>query len=115
MSLLSELKTIIETRNIPVETGVFKNNAPELYAVLTPMNDELSCFADNMPEHERQAVRVSIYDKGNYNAVKKALTLAFLAADMTITDRRYVAHEDDTGYHHYVIDVEKLYPFELEE
>ncbi len=115
MSLLSELKTILEARNILVETGVFKNNAPAFYTVLTPMNDDLTAFSDDMPEHELQSVRVSIFDKGNYNATKIALTLAFLAADMTITERRYVGHEDDSGYHHYVIDVEKLYKFELEE
>lgn len=113
MSLLSELKTIIEARNIPVETGVFSNTAPDTYVVLTPLTDELSLYADNLPEHEVQEVRVSLYDKGNYNATKNALTRAFLAADITITDRRYIGREDDTGYNHYAIDVAKLY--ELEE
>ena len=32
---------------------------------------------------------------------------------MTITDRRYIGHEDDTGYHHYAIDV--AHHYELEE
>ena len=32
-----------------------------------------------------------------------------LTAGFTITDRRYIAHEDDTGYHHYAIDVAKEY------
>ena len=30
----------------------------------------------------------------------------------TISDRRYIAHEDDTGYHHYAIDVAKSYETE---
>ena len=30
----------------------------------------------------------------------------------TITDRRYIGHEDDTGYHHYAIDVAKYYILE---
>ena len=113
MSLLSELKTIIEAKNIPVETGVFIGTAPEVYVVLTPLIDRLSLFADNTPEHEVQEVRVSLYDKGNYNATKTALTRAFIKADITSTDRRYIGREDDTGYNHYAIDVAKLY--ELEE
>jgi len=36
-----------------------------------------------------------------------------LQADFIISDRRYVGHEGDTGYHHYAIDVAKNY--ELEE
>ena len=115
MSLLSELKTIIEARNIPVETGVFKDSAPDCYAVLTPLTDELSLYADDAPEHEVQEVRVSLFDKGNYNATKNALTRAFLAAGITITDRRYLGHEDDTGYYHYSVDVAELFNFSQEE
>ena len=36
-------------------------------------------------------------------------------ADITITDRRYIAHEDDTGYHHFAIDVAKDYEYLMEE
>ena len=35
MSLLSEINTIIETLEIPVETGGFGNPAPDRYVVLT--------------------------------------------------------------------------------
>lgn len=115
MSLLSELKTIIEAKNIPVETGVFSDTAPDTYVVLTPLIDRLSLFADNTPEHEVQEVRVSLYDKGNYNATKTALTRVFIKSDITITDRRYIGREDDTGYNHYAIDVAKLYEFQEEE
>ena len=37
MSLLAEVKTIIETGKIPVETGVFSDVTPSTYAVLTPL------------------------------------------------------------------------------
>jgi len=43
---------------------------------------------------------------------KGQLSNALLAADFVITDRRYIGHEDDTGYHHYAIDVAKLYRLE---
>nr|WP_278532777.1 hypothetical protein [Dehalococcoides mccartyi] len=46
-------------------------------------------------------------------SLKNQIVRALLDADFTITDRRYIGHEDDTGYHHYAIDVAKNY--ELEE
>lgn len=112
MSLLSELKSVIEARNIPIETGVFGDTAPDCYAVLTPMTDELILYSDNSPEREIQEVRVSLFDKGNYNSLKNLLTHDFLCADITITDRRLVGHEDDTGYFHYIFDTAKTYKLE---
>lgn len=44
--------------------------------------------------------------------IKNTLARALLAADVTVTDRRYIGHEDDTGYHHYAIDVAKSYVWE---
>lgn len=43
---------------------------------------------------------------------KKQLSKALLTADFVITERRYIGHEDDTGFHHYAIDVAKLYETE---
>jgi len=31
---------------------------------------------------------------------------------MTITDRRYIGYENDTGYHHYAVDVAHYYEME---
>ena len=39
-------------------------------------------------------------------------TMALLAAGITMTDRRYIGHEDDTGYHHFAIDAAKHYEME---
>ena len=60
MSLLSELKTIISSLGIPVETGVFSDNAPDEYTVLIPLNDEFDLHADNQPGVDIQGVRISI-------------------------------------------------------
>ena len=46
--------------------------------------------------------------------MKSKIVGALLAADFTITDRIYIGHEDDTGYHHYAIDVAKIYPIKEE-
>ena len=109
--ILEELKDIAMECELPVETGVFSDTAPDRYAVLTPLSDEFALHADDRPRCDVQAVRVSLYDKGNYIKIKNTLVSLLLSADMTITDRRYIGHEDDTGYHHYAIDVAKQYSF----
>ncbi len=112
MSLLSELKTVIEAVGLPVETGVFSDEPPDEYVVVTPLADTYELHADNLPEYEIQEARLSLFSRGNYLKRKKQLSKALLAADFSITDRRYIGHEDDTGYHHYAIDVAKLYRLE---
>ena len=112
MSLLSELKTVIEAVGLPVETGVFSDEPPDEYVVVTPLADTYELHADNLPEYEIQEARLSLFSRDNYLKRKKQLSKALLAADFSITDRRYIGHEDDTGYHHYAIDVAKLYGLE---
>ena len=113
MSLLSEVKSIIENNDIPVETGVFSDVPPDTYAVLTPLSDSFDIHADNQPGVDVQEVRLSLFSKDNYLKIKNRLVKAMLNADITVTNRRYIGHEDDTGYHHYAIDVAQIY--ELEE
>ena len=52
MSLLSELKTIIESLGVPVETGIFSDTPPDRYAVLTPLSDTYELFSDNRPDRK---------------------------------------------------------------
>ena len=111
MSLLSELNTIISPL-VPLETGVFSDPAPDKYAVITPMVDTFELYTDDKPRHEIQESRISLFDKGSYTALKNQIVRILLDADFIITDRRYVGHEDDTGYHHYAIDVAKNYELE---
>lgn len=112
MSLLSELNTIAEGCGVPVETGVFSDAAPGTYLVLTPLSDSFDLHADNRPGIDTQEVRLSLFCKENYMKIKNRLVKAALNADMTITDRRYIGFETDTGYHHYAIDVAKSYVWE---
>lgn len=109
MSILAEINSVVSALNIPIETGVFSEAAPDEYVVITPLADSYELHADNAPSFETQEARLSLFSKGNYMKWKKQLSKALLSADFTITDRRYIGHEDDTGYHHYVIDVVKLY------
>ncbi len=112
MSLLSELNTIAGSYGIPVETGVFTDPAPDTYLVLTPLSDTFDLHADDRPGIDTQEVRLSLFCRENYMKIKNTLARALLAADVTVTDRRYIGHEDDTGYHHYAIDVAKSYAWE---
>ncbi len=113
MSILSELNTLFEAANIPVETGVFSGVPPDEYMVLTPLTDTFAVYGDNKPLADINEVRISLFSKNNYLQRKNQLVRMLLQADFVITDRRYIGHEDDTGYHHYAIDVAKYY--ELEE
>ena len=114
MSLLSDLQTIVESCGVSVETGVFSGKAPDTYLVITPLSDSFALHADNVPGCETQEARLSLFTKGSYTKPKNALVRALRGADFYITDRRYLGHEDDTGYHNYAIDVAKLYELEEE-
>ena len=113
MILLSDLQTIAKSCGVPVETGVFSGKAPDTYLVITPLSDSFDLHADNQPSIDVQEVRLSLFCKENYTKIKNQLVKAVLNADMTITDRRYIGFETETGYHHYAIDVAQIY--ELEE
>jgi hypothetical protein len=112
MSLLSELNTLLDALPIPVETGIFSGKAPETYVVITPLSDSFALHADDHPSVEVQEARVSLFSQANYRPFKRAIERALLASAIIITDRHYVGHEDDTGYHHYAIDVAKHYVWE---
>ena len=112
MSLLSDLNATLEPVGIPLETGVFSDAAPDQYIVLVPLGDSFDLHADNAPGVDVQEVRVSIYTKGGYTAVKNKVVRALLKADLTITSRQYIGYETDTGYHHYNVDVAHFYELE---
>lgn len=111
MSILAELNTIL-TPILPVETGVFSEKAPDEYLVLTPMTDEFALFGDNKPLMDVSEVRISLFSKGNYQQRKQQITAALLSAEFTITDRRYIGYETDSGYHNFALDAAKEYELE---
>jgi len=112
MNILSQLYSVLSELDIPIETGVFKDEAPERYMVIVPMVDTFDLHADNAPEIDVQEVRLSLYCQGNYTKDKNALVKVLLAHDFTITDRRYIGYETETGYHHYAVDVAQYYEME---
>jgi hypothetical protein len=111
MSLLEELNTLI-LPIVPIETGLFSDSPPDEYLVITPLVDTFELHGDNSAGYEIQEARLSIFVKGTFTKLKNIIVRSLLSADFTITDRRYINHEDDTGFHHYAIDVAKLYKLE---
>jgi len=114
MSILEELNTLLSPA-LPVETGVFSGAPPDEYLVITPLADVFAMFGDNKPLMDVSEARLSLFSKGNYQRRKRQITRALLGADFTVTDRRYIGHEDDSGYHHFAIDVAKQYEMEAGE
>lgn len=112
MSVFEELNALLESMGISVETGVFSDSIPVAYVVLTPLSDTFDCFADNKPQAEVNEVRLSLFSKTNYLNMTQNIVTALLDADFTITQRKYIGHEDNSGYHHYAIDVAKEKPLE---
>ena len=112
MSMLEELNMIVESTGLPMETGVFSSAAPDEYVVITPISEHFELFSDNAPGMNIEEARLSLFSKSNYGAKKRQLVRLLLSAGFLVTERRYIGLEDDTGYHHYSVDVVKPYSFE---
>lgn len=112
MSILSELNTLLTDMKVQVETGKMSDKVVDEYVVLVPISDNFSLFCDDIPKYETSEVRLSVFTKGNYMQLKNKIVKALLKENFTITDKRYVEYENDTGFHHYNIDVAKYYEME---
>ena len=115
LSILAELKQIVLQLAIPVQTGSFQKKPPDTFLVLTPMSDIFPQHADNSPQYTEPEVRLSLYVRGSYTTLADALVRTLLQNDFTVTGRQYIEYESDTGYHHYEIDVTKVYPYHFNE
>lgn len=108
-SILKDITDTLQITGIQIETGIFSEKAPDEYIVIIPMGDIFDFYADDLPNSELQEARLSLFSKENYMAMKNEIVNTLLNADFTITERRYIGYEEDTGFHHFAIDVEKVY------
>lgn len=109
MSILEELNTLLTGMGLSVEAGIFSGAPPDEYLVITPLADTFEGYADDLPQQEMQEARLSLFSKGSYTARKNQIVRSLLENNFTVTDRRYIGHEDDTNFHQYAIDVAKGY------
>ena len=112
MSILEELNLILDELKIPCATGIYKAPVPKEYAVFVPLADSYPLNGNDMPLVDLNEVRISFFTKGNYRNKTQSIVRELLHRDFTITDRKYVDYEESTGYHHYAIEVAKLYEME---
>ena len=112
MSILEELNAALQELEVPVETGIFSDTAPDAYIVITPLSDTFDLHADNAPGVDIQEARLSLFVKGSYTALKNRLVRLLLRGGFTITGRMYNGYETDTGYHHYTVDAAQYYETE---
>ena len=103
--MLEELNTIVESAGLPVETGVFSGTAPDEYVVITPISEHFALFSDDTPGMNIEEARLSLFSNKNYTQKKDLLVRTLLTAGFTVSDRQYIGHEADTGYHQYSIDI----------
>ena len=115
MNILSEVKELLESLNIPIETGVFSSDAPDTYIVLVPLADTYPLNADDMPQVDHQELRINLFTKGNYLRLKNSISGRLITHGFYLTDRRYGGYDTGTGYHQYTIDTAKNYEVDIEE
>ena len=58
-----------------------------------------------------EEVEIGVYTKSNYMELRSKITRLLLNAGLTVTERRYVAYEQDTGFHHYSITAAEAHIF----
>lgn len=104
--LLENLSHIAKQLGLAYAVSCYTDSpAPDTYLVFTPLTDSFEIFADNTPGIEVEEVRIALFTKTNYLALRDQITKALISARLVITGRRYIGYEADTGFHHYSIDV----------
>lgn len=115
-SVLSLVRTVCESLfgNTLFEVGALNprtfptiQSFPERYIVATPLGDEYTFFADDTPQACIEEIRLSLFIRDNYLPARDELVRKLRAEDFTITHSGYVGFDPETGYHQYVVDVEK--------
>lgn len=105
-ALLEQVTGVADRLNLPIAVGLYTDSpAPATYLVATPLSDTFDVYGDDQPGVEVEEVRLAVFTTGNYLPVRDRLTAALLGAGLTLTARRYVGFEADSGYHHYAFDV----------
>lgn len=115
MSILSEVKELLEPIKVPVETGAFSGEAVDTYIVLVPLTDTYPLSSDDKPTIDYQELRITLFTKNNYLKIKNRIQAIMISHYFFISARKYNGLDTETGYHQYTIDVAKNYEIEEDE
>ena len=114
MNITSDITTTLAPMAIPAAVGTYIAPVvngipqyPDAYIVITPLDERNDDIADNAALTETAAADVNLYMRGNYQAKKDQMKSLLETAGFYLAYRGYVAFENDTKHHHYVIAVEK--------
>lgn len=103
---LENLTTLTDELGLHLFAGAFSATpAPATHRVATPLADMLDVLVGNTPGVEIEKVRLALFTTGSSLPLCGKLTAALLGAGLTVTGRRYVGFEKDTGLQHCGIDV----------
>ncbi|AOZ73402.1 hypothetical protein BK816_00975 [Boudabousia tangfeifanii] len=105
MECLEILVGVFQRLGLQVFTGTWPALPASDYAVLLPLVDIYDLHADNTPSVEIQYVRINLFSQENYLPLVHRLLPLLRQKDLTITERRYIGHDPETGYHHYAVEV----------
>jgi len=107
--ILTDLNALLRGLGFKVSTGVYKDNPPDEYCVVTPTRDVFLGHADNKPRFESQGAEVSLFSRGSYIERKDAIVDALKENRFKVPLREYAGVDNDAGLHHYVIGVTGVY------
>lgn len=107
MSLNEQIITSLAPLNVSVTVAEHPTDTQkrEKFIVIIPTNDNFGLHADDKPLAAVETAELALYCKGNYLGFRDKVTERLIAADITIINRRYLEFEQDTDYHHYIIEV----------
>ena len=110
MNIITTITTALAPTGLPAAVGMYEvpkgGSYPDAYIVITPLAERNDDIADDAPLTETAGADVNLYMRGDYQATKDNMKNLLESAGFFIEDRRYVAYEQDTKHHHYVITVE---------
>ncbi|MBD5128442.1 MAG: hypothetical protein HDT43_00730 [Ruminococcaceae bacterium] len=106
MNLTERINVALALPGVPVSVMENPTDSGKInkFIVIIPENDDIT-YADDKPLDFVEGAALQLYCKGNYLGFRDEVTNALIAADITISSRRYMEYEQDTGYHHYIIEV----------
>jgi hypothetical protein len=114
MDFIEEISCLVSAV-LPCYFGIFPEETPDGYAVITPLTDSFGNYADDHARHEISTAQISVFTIGGYRQKVRDITASLLEHDFIVTSRFYAGQNDNQSgvqtdvYHHYVIEVEKLY------